>query len=53
MKKTIKNLALILMLVVALSLAVMQASAADVSALTFAECDGGVMVTACNKSASG
>lgn len=53
MKKTIKNLALILMLVVALSLAVMQASAADVSALTFADCEGGVMVTGCNKDASG
>ena len=53
MKKTIKSLALILMLVVALSLAVMQASAADVSALSFADCEGGVMITACNKNATG
>ena len=53
MKKTIKNLALILMLVVALSLAVMQASAADASALTFADCEGGVMVVSCNKDATG
>lgn len=53
MKKTIKSLALILMLVVALSLAVMQASAADVSALSFADCEGGVMITSCNKTASG
>ena len=53
MKKTIKNLALILMLVVALSFAAMQASAADASALTFADCEGGVMVVSCNKDASG
>lgn len=53
MKKTIKNLALILMLVVAFTFVSMQASAADASALTFADCDGGVMVTACTKNASG
>lgn len=53
MKKTIKNLALILILVVAFSLVAIQASAADATALSFADCEGGVMVTACNKSASG
>ncbi len=53
MKKTIKNLALILMLVVAFSCIAIQASAADASVLSFADCEGGVTVTACNKSASG
>ena len=53
MKKTIRNLALILMLVVAFTCISLQASAADVSALSFADCEGGVMITACNKSASG
>ena len=53
MKKTIKSLALILMLVVALSLAVMQASAADESALTFADFGSGVMVSDCDDAAAG
>ena len=53
MKKTIKNLALILMLVVAFSCVAMQASAADASVLSFADCEGGVMVTYCDETASG
>lgn len=53
MKKTIKNLALILMLVVAFSCVAIQASAADASVLTFADCEGGVMITDCNKTANG
>ncbi len=53
MKKTIRNLALILMLVVAFTCVAMQASAADASALTFTACDGGVMVSGCNQSAEG
>lgn len=53
MKKTIKNLALILMLVIAFTCVAVQASAADASALTFASCEGGVMVSACNQTAEG
>ena len=53
MKRTIKNLAVILMLVVAFCLAAMQVSTADASSLTFAACEGGVMVSDCNESASG
>lgn len=53
MKRTIKNLALILMLVVAFTCVAMQASAADASALTFTACEGGVMVSGCNTSADG
>lgn len=53
MKKTIKNLALILMLVVAFTFVAIQASAADASALTFTACDGGVMVSGCNQNAEG
>lgn len=53
MKKTIKYLAFILMLVVAFTCIAMQASAADASALTFAKCEGGLMVSSCKKDASG
>ncbi len=53
MKKTIKNLALILVLVVAFSCIAIQASAADASALKFADCEGGVMITECDKNATG
>lgn len=53
MKKTFKNLALILMLVVAFTFVAMQASAADASVLTFADCEGGVMVSGCDDAASG
>lgn len=53
MKKTIKNLPLILMLVVAFTCVAVQASAADASALTFTACEGGVMVSGCNQSAEG
>lgn len=53
MKRTFKNLALILMLVVAFAFVAMQASAADASVLTFANCEGGVMVSDCKDDASG
>ena len=53
MKKTIKNSVLILMLVVAFAFAALQVSAADASALTFAACEGGVMVSDCNQTAEG
>ena len=44
MKRTIKNLAVIFMMVIAFCLVAMQASAADVSALSFEACEGGVTV---------
>lgn len=53
MKRTIKNLAVILMMVIAFCLVAIQASAADASALTFANCEGGVMVSDCNEAATG
>lgn len=53
MKRTFKNLALILMLVVAFTFVAMQASAADASVLTFTSCEGGVMVSDCKDDASG
>lgn len=53
MKRTFKNLALILMLVVAFTFVAMQASAADESALTFADYGSGVMVSGCDDAASG
>ena len=53
MKRTIKNLAVIFMMVIAFCLVAMQASAADASALTFTACEGGVMVSGCNTSAEG
>ena len=53
MKKTIKNLAFILMLVVAFTCIAVQASAADVNDLTFVAYDDGVMVTSCVNTASG
>lgn len=53
MKRTFKNLALILMLVVAFTFVTMQAGAADESALTFANCEGGVMVSDCKDNAAG
>ena len=53
MKRTIKNLAVILMMVIVFCFIAVQASAADVSDLTFANCDGGVMVTSCKTTASG
>lgn len=53
MKKTFKNLALILVLAVVFSFVAMQAGAADESALTFADCEGGVMVSGCNDAAAG
>lgn len=53
MKKTFRNLALILMLVVAFTFVAVQASAADASALTFTACEGGVMVSGCSQSAEG
>ena len=53
MKKTIKNLAFILMLVVAFTCIAVQASAADANDLTFVAYDDGVMLTACDKNATG
>lgn len=53
MKRTFKNLALILMLVVAFTFVAMQASAADASDLSFENCPGGVMVSGCKTDASG
>ena len=53
MKRTIKNLAVIFMMVIVFCFVAVQASAADASALSFTACDGGVMVSSCNKTASG
>ena len=53
MKRTIKNLAVIFMMVIAFCLVAVQASAADASALSFTACEGGVMVSDCNESAKG
>lgn len=53
MKRTIKNLAVIFMMVIVFCFVAMQTSAADASALSFTACDGGVMVSSCNKAASG
>ncbi len=53
MKRTIKNLAVILMMVIAFCLVAVQASAADAADLSFAACEGGVMVSDCKESASG
>ena len=53
MKRTIKNLAVIFMMVIAFCIVAVQASAADASALSFAACEGGVMVSDCNEAASG
>ena len=53
MKKTIKNLAFVLMLVVAFTCIAMQASAADANDLTFVAYDDGVMVASCVNTASG
>ena len=53
MKRTIKNLAVIFMMVIAFCLVAMQASAADASVLSFEACNGGVMVTNCNEAAEG
>ena len=53
MKKTIRNLAFILMLFVAFTCIAVQASAADVNDPTFVAYDDGVMLTSCVNSASG
>ncbi len=53
MKRTIKNLAVILMMVIAFCFVAMQVNAADASDLSFAACDGGVMVSDCKSTASG
>lgn len=53
MKRTIKNLAVILIMVIAFCLVAVQASAADSSVLSFTACEGGVMVSDCKEDASG